>query len=72
MATSSGVLIDLSPFIAACAIFNLVLAPNALDTISRTPANSRTARTDPPAMIPVPALAGFKITRAAPLVPIVS
>ena len=49
-----------------------VLAPSDLETTSRIPANSNTARTDPPAMIPVPAAAGLIITLAAPLVPIAS
>ena len=57
---------------AACAMFNFVLAPSDFDTISRIPANSRTARTEPPAIIPVPAGAGLMITLAAPLLAIAS
>ena len=36
-----------------------VLDPNDLDRMSPTPANSSTARTGPPAIIPVPAEAGL-------------
>ena len=71
-ATCSGVLIDFKAFRAAVAIFNFVLAPNDLETTSRIPAKSKIARTEPPAMIPVPAAAGFIITLAAPAVPIAS
>ena len=49
-ATCSGVLIDFKAFIAALAIFNFVLAPSDLETTSRIPANSKIARTDPPAI----------------------
>ena len=40
--------------------------------ISLTPANSSIARTEPPAIIPVPALAGLIKTLAAPDIPIAS
>ena len=40
--------------------------------MSLTPANSKIARTEPPAIIPVPALAGLIKTFAAPAVPIAS
>ena len=71
-ATCSGVLIDLSAFNAAVAVFIFVLAPSDLETISRNPANSKIARTDPPAITPVPAGAGLIITHAAPEYPIAS
>ena len=53
-------------------MFIFVLAPSDLETTSRIPANSSTARTEPPAITPVPADAGLIITLAAPLVPIAS
>ena len=61
-----------NPFNVALTILIFVLDPNDLETISLTPANSNTARTAPPAMIPVPRDAGFRTTRVAPLIPIVS
>ncbi len=36
-----------------------------------TPADSRTARTAPPAMTPVPSEAGFSMTRPAPKCPMI-
>jgi coproporphyrinogen III oxidase-like Fe-S oxidoreductase len=53
-------------FNVALATFILVLDPNDLDTISFTPASSNIALVDPPATIPVPALAGLIKTLAAP------
>ena len=72
MATSSTVLIDFKALIVAVAIFNFVLEPSDLLEISRTPANSKTALTAPPAISPVPALAGLIKTLAAPLLPTTS
>ena len=69
-ATCPGVLIDFKALRAAVAMFNFVLAPSDLETTSRIPAKSKIARTDPPAMIPVPAPAGLILTQAAPAVPI--
>ena len=40
--------------------------------MSRIPPSSSTARTPPPAMTPVPSLAGRSITRAAPNLPMIS
>ena len=65
-------MIDFNALSAAVAIFNFVLAPSDLETTSRIPANSNTARTDPPAITPVPAAAGLIITLAAPECPIAS
>ena len=58
--------------IVAVAMLSLVRDPSDLDTISRTPASSNTARTAPPAITPVPSTAGFNKTLAAPFVPITS
>lgn len=46
-----------------------VLEPSDLDKISWIPANSRTARTAPPAITPVPGAAGLNTTLAAPATP---
>ena len=43
-----------------------LVEPCALLSRSRMPAASTTERTEPPAMTPVPALAGFSMTFAAP------
>ena len=43
-----------------------LVEPCALLSRSRMPAASTTARTEPPAMTPVPALAGLSMTRDAP------
>jgi large subunit ribosomal protein L6 len=44
--------------------------PKDFVRMSLMPANSQTARTAPPAITPVPALAGFNRTRAAPKRPV--
>ena len=56
----------------AVAMFSLVRDPSDFDKISLIPASSRTARTAPPAITPLPATAGFKKTFAAPLLPVTS
>jgi hypothetical protein len=71
-ATSSADLTDFKALIVAVAIFNFVREPSDLDKMSFTPASSNTARTAPPAITPVPAVAGFKNTLAAPLTPVIS
>src|SRR5207249_3553752 len=49
-----------------------LVEPRLFVRISRTPAHSRTARTGPPAITPVPVAAGFKSTRPAPWSPTIS
>ena len=44
--------------------------PKDLVKMLRTPTNSNTARTGPPAITPVPYAAGFKNTRPAPNFPV--
>ena len=69
-ATSSGRRRDCRPAtVAAVRLIGLVV-PSDLVRMSRTPASSRTARTQPPAMTPVPGEAGFSSTRPAPERPI--
>jgi hypothetical protein len=45
--------------------------PRLLDSTSCTPAHSRTARTGPPAITPVPALAGLSSTTPAAASPVI-
>src|SRR5574344_365343 len=71
-ATCSGVLCILKASNVALATLILVLEPNDLETISLTPASSKTARADPPAITPVPSLAGFNKTSALPTLAVAS
>src|SRR3954464_8930503 len=70
-ATSSGVRRDWSP--ATVALTRLIgfCEPSDLLRMSWIPASSRTARTPPPAMTPVPGEAGLSITRPDPKMPVV-
>src|SRR5699024_4908207 len=61
-ATSSGRLSDLRPATVACTTLMALSLPSDLDRMSCTPAHSSTARTAPPAMTPVPGLAGRSMT----------
>ena len=64
-ATASG---DSSLFSAATVACTMLIAfdePRLLDSTSWMPAHSSTARTGPPAMTPVPALAGLSSTTPA-------
>ena len=54
---------------AALALLSGLLEPSCLAKILRTPANSSTVRTAPPAITPVPGAAGRMITLAPPPVP---
>ena len=65
-ATSSADLNVDNPSIVALTILIGVDDPKDLEMIFVIPANSTTALTGPPAMIPVPAGAGFKNTLPAP------
>ena len=51
--------ISVKPFIVAATIESGLLEPSDLDKTFLTPAPSRTARTPPPAMMPVPLRAGL-------------
>src|SRR5450759_83438 len=70
-ATSSGRRRLLSAFTVALAMLIGLVVPRLLARMSWIPASSSTARTPPPAMTPVPSLAGLSITRAASNSPIV-
>ena len=50
------------PFMVAATTDKALFEPSDFDNMFLTPAASRTARTPPPAMIPVPFLAGFRRT----------
>ena len=65
-ATSEGSLILFNPSIVAFTTLRLLLEPRDFVLIFRTPANSRTARTGPPAITPVPSGAGFNSTLELP------
>ena len=71
-ATSSGRRRFLSPSTVAFAMLIGFVVPRLLASTSRMPASSSTARTPPPAMTPVPSLAGRRNTRAAPNWPRIS
>src|SRR5699024_6633501 len=64
-ATSSGRSRFLSAVIAACTMLIAFDEPSDFDSTSWTPAASRTARTGPPAMTPVPGAAGRSRTTPA-------
>ena len=57
---------DFKALIVAPAAFNGALEPNDLLKMFSIPASSNTARTEPPAITPVPSEAGFKTTSPAP------
>ena len=69
-ATSSGRRSDWSALTVAFAMLIGFVVPRLFARMSRIPASSSTARTPPPAMTPVPSLAGRSITRAASNLPI--
>ncbi len=48
------------------------VVPRLFASTSRIPASSSTARTPPPAITPVPSLAGRRTTRAASNLPVIS
>ena len=55
----------------ALAAFNGDFEPNDFDNMLPMPASSRTERTAPPAIIPVPSEAGLNITAPAPDFPVI-
>ena len=71
-ATSSGRRRCLSPSTVAFAMLIGFVVPRLFDSTSRMPASSSTARTPPPAITPVPSLAGRSTTRAASKRPVIS
>src|SRR6185369_10944233 len=64
-ATVSGERISLKPFRVACTTLKALSERIDLVKTSWMPANSQTARTPPPAMMPVPGEAGLNMTREA-------
>src|SRR5690606_30396950 len=68
-ATCSGVTSSSSPAIVARTTLIGLFEPRLFVSTSVTPTASRTARTGPPAITPVPGLAGFSRTRPAPCTP---
>src|SRR6476620_1278168 len=64
--TSSGFLSCVRPSSVARTVLNGVPRPNVLEMMLWAPASSTTARTAPPAMMPVPSTAGFKRTCSPP------
>ena len=64
-ATSSGRTRRRRPSTVARVMLIGVVVPRLFASTSRIPASSSTARTPPPAMTPVPSLAGRRTTRAA-------
>src|SRR5699024_10499453 len=64
-ATSSGRRRPLSAATVACTTLIALSLPSDLDRTSWMPAHSRTARTAPPAITPVPGLAGRSMTTPA-------
>src|SRR6476469_9718952 len=64
-ATSSGRTRPFSAATVACTILIGLSEPRDFDNTSWIPAHSSTARTGPPAMTPVPGLAGFSRTTPA-------
>src|SRR5256885_3442 len=71
-AISSGRLRLFSAATVACTTLIGFDDPSDRESTSLTPAHSSTARTGPPAMTPVPGLAGLSRTRPAPSSPITS
>ena len=71
-ATSSGRRRRLRPSTVAFSMLIGFVVPRLLARMSRTPPSSSTARTPPPAMTPVPSLAGRSMTLAAPNLPMIS
>src|SRR6266540_252537 len=71
-ATSSGRRSRRSPSTVAFAMLIGLVVPRLFARMSRTPASSRIARTPPPAITPVPSLAGRSRTRAASDRPMIS
>src|SRR3954447_6299675 len=69
-ATSSGVRSDCSPATVACTRLIGFCEPSDLLRMSWMPASSRTARTPPPAMTPVPSEAGLRKTLPEPNSPV--
>ena len=69
---SSGRRRCLSPCTVAFAMLIGFVVPRLFARTSRMPASSSTARTPPPAITPVPSLAGRRNTRAAPNSPRIS
>src|SRR6201994_1540340 len=68
-ATSSGRCSSLSAATVACTTLIALSLPNDLARMSRTPAHSSTARAAPPAITPVPGLAGRSSTTPAAFSP---
>ncbi len=68
-ATDSGLRRPLSAATVACTTLCALLVPSDLERTSWMPADSTTARTAPPAMTPVPGLAGLSSTLPAPTWP---
>ena len=71
-ATSSGRRSRLRPSTVARAMLIGFVVPRLFERTSRIPASSSTARTPPPAITPVPSLAGRRTTRAASNLPVIS
>ena len=71
-ATSSGRRSRLRPSTVALAMLIGLVVPRLFASTSRIPASSSTARTPPPAITPVPSLAGRRTTRAASNAPVIS
>src|SRR6476659_4161867 len=71
-ATSSGRRSRLRPSTVARAMLIGFVVPRLFERTSRIPASSSTARTPPPAITPVPSLAGRRTTRAASNLPTIS
>ena len=71
-ATSSGRTSPRRPATVARVMLIGVVVPMLFARTSRIPASSSTARTPPPAMTPVPSLAGRRTTRAASKRPTIS
>src|SRR5579859_4584912 len=69
-AISSGRLSPLSAATVACTTLSALDEPRDRDSTSCTPAHSSTARTGPPAMTPVPGLAGLRSTTPAAASPV--
>ena len=69
-ATSLGLRSERRPSIVAFTRLMGFWEPSDFDSTSRMPASSSTARTPPPAMTPVPSLAGLSSTRAEPCTPV--
>ena len=72
LAISSAVLKLAKPLIVAFTMFLGLFEPKDLALTSFNPANSNTALAGPPAITPVPSLAGLMITLVAPFIPTTS